>query len=153
MGFQKVTACFLIYLFSFNFFYNRNQLKALPVEFTELLETIPEVILVDNPWNYLPPRWGHRVEGKETSDSILGYNLPDALDFLYATRIIYNTCEEIWEDYGVFFYANKLTLSDFIQEIKNRIPKSWHDGLVHYAKHIFFQVVSICCFNCVFIFF
>ncbi len=119
----------------------RNQLKALPVEFVDLLESIPVVNLNDNPWTLLPSKWGRRREGMQSTDAPLGYNLPDALDFLYAMRLFYNIAEEVWHDFGVFYYSNKLTLNDFVQEIKNRIPKTWHDGLLVYAEHIYFKVI------------
>jgi Leucine-rich repeat (LRR) protein len=34
-----------------------NKLRALPVEFVEILESVPDVTLIDNPWSDLPPKW------------------------------------------------------------------------------------------------
>ena len=69
-----------------------------------------------------------------------GYTLSDAIDFLYAVRVFYATAEQIWQELGVFHYTNKLNLEDFIQELRDRLPNSWHEGLVQYVKHIYFEV-------------
>lgn len=114
-------------------------MQALPVEFVDVFESVPDVNLNENPWDLLPPKWGRRRAGKESSDAPKGYSLADALDFLYNTRIIYNTAEETWADLGAFFYTNRIGLDDFLQELRDRIPKTWHEGLVEYAQHIFFQ--------------
>ena len=42
----------------------------------------------------------------------------------------YDCAEEIWDELGVFHYTNRLGFGDFLEELKKRIPSSWHDGLV-----------------------
>ena len=36
-----------------------NRLRALPLSFVEVLESVPQVALAHNPWSDLPPAWGH----------------------------------------------------------------------------------------------
>jgi peptidyl-tRNA hydrolase len=116
----------------------RNQLQAVPVEFVEILESVPSVNLLDNPWGLLPEKWGRRRQDKETSDAPLGYSLPDALDFLYAMRSFYHAAEAVWDEFGVFYYTGRLGFNDFLQMLREKIPSTWHEGLVDYAKHVFF---------------
>ena len=115
-------------------------MRALPVEFVDVLESVPNVHLHGNPWSDLPPRWGKLWPGTHATDGAGGYSLSDAVDFLYGMRAFYDTAEQIWEELGVFHYAQKLSLDDFVQEIRVRIPKTWHDGLVEYVKHVYFTV-------------
>jgi hypothetical protein len=131
---------FLFYFFSFFLsLFCRNQLRALPVEFTDILESV-DVDIQHNPWTDLPPRWGKLWPGTHATDGPRGYNLSDAVDFMYGMRAFYDTAEQIWEELGVFHYTQKLSLEDFIHELRSRIPKTWHDGLVEYVKHIYFAV-------------
>jgi len=119
---------------------SKNLLRALPVEFTDVLESV-NVTLNENPWTDLPPRWGKMWPNKRCTDGVSnGYTLSDAIDFLYAVRVFYATAEQIWQELGVFHYTNKLNLEDFIQELRDRLPNSWHEGLVQYVKHIYFEV-------------
>lgn len=118
----------------------RNQLRALPVEFTDVLESV-HVQLHNNPWSDWPPRWGKIWPEKHcTEGSIQGYALADAVDFLYAMRAFYSTAEQIWDELGIFHYTQKLNFEDFVQELRNRIPMSWHEGLVEYVKYVYFTV-------------
>lgn len=116
----------------------RNQLQAVPVDFVEILESVPSVNLIDNPWGLLPEKWGRRRHGKESSDAPLGYSLTDALDFLYAMRSFYHAAEAVWDEFGVFYYTGRLGFNDFLQMLREKIPSTWHEGLVDYAKHVFF---------------
>jgi hypothetical protein len=118
---------------------DRNRLRALPVEFTEILECV-SVTLDSNPWTDLPPRWGKLWPGTHATDGAGGYSLSDAVDFLYGMRTFYDTAEQVWEELGVFHYSQKLAFEDFVQEIRLRIPKTWHEGLVDYVKHVYFTV-------------
>lgn len=116
----------------------RNQLQALPVEFVEVLESVPTVHLQENPWTLLPEKWGRRRNGKHASDAPLGYTLTDAMEFLYSMRVLYDTVEQIWFEYGVFYCTHRLSFEDYLQEIRQRLPATWHEGLVEYAQHLFF---------------
>ncbi len=115
-------------------------MQALPIEFIQLLETIPSVPLDDNPWGLLPPKWGTILAGKHAPEAWKGYTLHDCLDFLYAVRVFYDVAEQIWTEFSIYYCTNRLGLQDFIQEIRDRIPKTWHDGLIEYAKHIYLKV-------------
>jgi len=119
----------------------RNQLRALPVEFAEVLESV-QVEKSGNPWSDLPPRWGKMWPAHHATDGPKGYNLSDAVDFLYGVRAFYDTAEQIWEELGVFHYQQKLGFEDFLSELRKRIPKTWHEGLVEYVKHVYFTVSS-----------
>lgn len=114
-------------------------MQALPIEFVDILESVPEVNLNENPWGLLPPKWGRRRAGKQNTEAPKGYSLPDALDFLYNMRTFYDCAEGIWADLGAFFYTNRIGFDDFLQELRDRIPKNWHEGLVEYGKFLFFQ--------------
>ena len=117
---------------------SKNQLRALPVEFVSLFETVPNVYLNDNPWTDLPPKWGRLWPGTTATEGPYGYNIPDTLDFLYGMRTFYDVADGIWQDTGVYHYTGRLSFVDFIEELKRRMPKSWHDGLVEYVKYIYF---------------
>lgn len=116
----------------------RNQLRALPIEFYEIIESVPNLKMDENPWSDLPPRWGHIWPGKKNVDEPGGYTVVEALDFLYGMRSFYDTADAVWEEFGVFHYTNRLTFEDFIQEIRKRIPKTYHDGLIDHIKFIYF---------------
>jgi hypothetical protein len=58
-------------------FDSRNLLKAVPVEFTDLFESVPDVNLAENPWSDLPSRWGKIWEGKQSTDGQYGYSLTE----------------------------------------------------------------------------
>ena len=67
---------------------SRNLLRALPVEFTGVLETVEDVGLDGNPWNDLPERWGRLWTNKHATDGPGGYAVADAVDFLYVNMLI-----------------------------------------------------------------
>ena len=117
----------------------RNQLRALPVEFVQVFESVGEVLLDSNPWTDLPPRWGRLWSDKKAVDGPRGYALTEAVDFLYGMQAFYDAADDIWKDLGVFHYTNRLGFSDFLDELKKRIPKTWHDGLIEYVKHVYFS--------------
>lgn len=123
-----------------SFYTSRNRLRAVPVEFVDVLETVPEVLLHQNPWSDFPSKWGKLWPGTCSPESAEGYSVSDALDFLYGVRAIYDTAETIWGELGVFHYSGRLGFEDFLQEFRERIPKTWHEGLIPYAKHIYFTV-------------
>ena len=56
---------------------SRNLLKALPVEFCEVLESVEDVKLDSNPWSDLPPKWGKLWEGKHATDF---FNNPEPIE-------------------------------------------------------------------------
>lgn len=70
----------------------------------------------------------------------MGYNLSDAVDFLHGVRCFYDVAEQVWEETGAYHYTGRLGLADFLNELRTRIPKTWHEGLVDYVKHIYFAV-------------
>ena len=109
------------------------------MEFTDILESV-QVELHSNPWTDLPQRWGKLWPGTHATDAAAGYNLSDAVDYLYGMRAFYDTAEQVWEELGVFHYTQKLCFEDFLQELRVRMPKTWHEGLVEYVKHVYFAV-------------
>jgi len=117
----------------------RNQLRALPVEFVQVFESVGEVLLDTNPWTDLPPRWGRLWSDKHAVEGPRGYALTEAVDFLYGMQAFYDAADNIWKEMGVFHYTNRLGFSDFLDELKKRIPKTWHDGLIEYVKHVYFS--------------
>jgi Leucine-rich repeat (LRR) protein len=116
-----------------------NLLKAVPVEFTDIFESVPEVNLHNNPWTDLPLRWGKMWEGKQSSDGATGYSLSEAVEFLYGMRAVYPTAERVWQEQGIYHYTHRMTLKDFIAEIVNRIPHSWHDGLLEHVEYLYIK--------------
>lgn len=122
---------------------SKNQLRSVPVEFADILETVPTVNLAANPWNDLPQKWGKMWAQDRVVDCPFGNSVAEAVDFLYGMRIFYNTAEVIWQELGPMHYMNKLGLSDFIQELRERLPRSWHEGLGKSAEYVYFKVYPI----------
>lgn len=54
-------------------------------------------------------------------------------------KAFYNVAEKIWADSGALHYTNKLGLNDFIQELREMIPKTWHEGLVKHVEYVYFK--------------
>lgn len=102
----------------------RNQLRALPVEFTDVFEKVKEVELHTNPWTDLPPKWGKLWPKKKSTDAPLGYGIPEAVDFLYGMRAFYDVAEAVWQEKGAYHYTLRLGLQEFISDIKKRMPMS-----------------------------
>jgi Leucine-rich repeat (LRR) protein len=122
---------------------DQNSLRSLPVEFVELLETVPSISLGGNPWDDLPPRWGKLWSTDRVRDCPNGNSVSEAIDFLYGMRAFLNTAEVVWQELGALHYVNKLSLGDFLQELRERLPKTWHDGLTKHAEFVYFKVLSI----------
>lgn len=118
---------------------SRNNLKAVPVEFTSVFEGVPEVKLNDNPWDLLPKRWGKLWPGKKQTDGADGYNVAEAVDFLYGMKDIYDCAEQIWSEHGTLHYTNRRSYNHFIQELRSRIPHTWYEGLAERAKFLYFS--------------
>ena len=123
---------------------SKNRLRAVPVEFADILETVPNVDLSANPWNDLPQKWGKMWAQDRAVDCPYGNSVAEAVDFLYGMRIFYNTAEVIWQELGPLHYMNKLDLRDFIQELRERLPRSWHEGLCKHAEYVYFKVRENC---------
>ena len=119
---------------------SRNILKALPVEFVRVLESVPDdVDLARNPWSILPNKWGKLWLDKHATDGPGGYNVADAVDFLYGMETFYDAAEEIWAEFGVFHYTNRLGFGDFLEELRRRLASKWHEGLVEHVKTVYFE--------------
>jgi len=117
----------------------RNKLRALPTEFTDILETVPNVNMDSNPWTDLPPKWGKMFGDRLSADSLGGYNVEEALEFLYAMKMFYYEAEEIWAKRGTFYYTQRLNFSDFVADLKHLMPKRKFDKLsVDHVKILFF---------------
>ena len=118
---------------------NRNQLRSLPLEFSDLLETIPEVRLEDNPWTDYPNQWGLMFMGKRTADSKTGYDVPKVLEFLYAMKLFYNEAEVIWSKRGTFYYTQRLNFKDFIEDLRQSMDLVKYKQLsIEHVKVLFF---------------
>ena len=117
---------------------SKNKLRALPLEFADILESVERVELHSNPWTDLPKKWGRVWSGKNTVDGPQGYNLADAIDYLYALRVFYSTAETMWQEHGPMYLAGKLSFAEFYQELKSRIPYSWSESYLECVKHVFF---------------
>ena len=118
---------------------SRNQLECLPHEFTDVLESVPRVEFHTNPWSALPSKWGKLWPGMHcTEGSSSGYNISDVVDFLYAVGTFYDCAEQMWEETGAFHCMGRLGFEDYLQELRRRLPRSWHEGLVEYVKHFYF---------------
>jgi hypothetical protein len=68
----------------------------------------------------------------------MGYNVGEAVDFLYSMKPFYDVAEDVWAEYGALHYTNRLNFNDFIQEIRSRIPNTWNEGYIESAKFIYF---------------
>ena len=75
---------------------------------------------------------------KHSTDGRTGYEVAEAVDFLYGMRTIYDTAERIWVELGAFYYANRLNFDDFVGELRRRIPHTWEDALTDRAKFLYF---------------
>ena len=64
------------------------------------------------------------------------------MEYLYGMRAIYFAAEEVWHDHGVFHFTHRMTLRDFIEQIKLKIPHSWYDGLIEHAEYLYMKVIS-----------
>ena len=42
-----------------------------------MFESVPSVLLQDNPWTDLPDRWGKMWNGKQSSDGATGYGVTE----------------------------------------------------------------------------
>jgi len=118
---------------------SKNRLMAVPTEFADVFETVPEVCLEDNPWDMLPERWGKLWPGKAQTDGLKGYGVGEAVDFLYGMRAIYACAEQIWVETGVYHYTNRMTLREFLHELRTRLPHTWYEGLQDKAQHLYFS--------------
>jgi hypothetical protein len=96
--------------------------------------------LHSNPWTDLPPKWGKIWPQSQAADYLEGYDLSEAMSFLYAMRIIYDPAEAIWQELGHYYYTGRLEFHDFTAELAKRLPHSWEQGLSEYAKVLYFQV-------------
>jgi len=118
-----------------------NILRALPIEFADLLESVPDVIIGSNPWTDFPPIWNRNWSTiSSQSDCPNGYSVSDAIDFMYNVRIFYDAAEKIWMELGAFYYSNRLGLKDFVLELQKRLPNSWHSGLEDLVEYVYFKV-------------
>eukprot|EP01041_Mallomonas_annulata_P006376 gene6376-12890_t len=120
-----------------------NILRALPVEFSEILESVLEVILSSNPWNDFPPIWGKIMTNIPSIECPNGYRLSDAVDFMYGQRVFFNDAENIWDEFGAHYYSNRLGFDDFLRELEIRLPHSWHSGLIEYARYLYFKECGV----------
>lgn len=118
---------------------HKNNLRALPVEFTDVLESVPEVNIKDNPWMDLPPRWGRLWSNKLTPDAAFGNDVAASLDFLYSMRAFYNTALDLWQRQGPLFVHHRKGLSEFTESLRKLLPFSWHTGLIPYIEFVYFQ--------------
>lgn len=121
---------------------SRNRLRALPIEFVEIFESVPEVLIHGNPWSDYPPRWGRIWPGQKKTEAPMGYNVGEAVDFLYSMKPFYDVAEAVWTEYGALHYTNRLNFNDFIQEIRSRIPSTWNEGNIESAKFIYFSCLE-----------
>ena len=121
---------------------SRNRLRALPIEFVEIFESVPEVLLDGNPWSDYPPRWGRIWPGQKKTEAPMGYNVGEAVDFLYSMKPFYDVAEAVWAEYGALHYTNRLNFNDFVQEIRSRIPNTWNEGYIESAKFIYFSCLE-----------
>jgi hypothetical protein len=117
-------------------------LRALPCEFTTVLEQVGEVLLHSNPWSDMPPRWGRLWANKSCTDgsSDTGNNLSDVVDFLYAVGSFYTTAERVWHETAALHCSGRLGYEDFLQALRLRLPHSWDEGVEGYAKYVYFTV-------------
>jgi hypothetical protein len=130
---------------------SKNLLRAIPIEFANILETVPQVGLWANPWGDLPQKWGKVWSQDRVKDCPYGNSVAEAVDFLYGMKIFYNTAEIVWQETGALHYVCKLSMHDFIQELRERLLKSWHEGLLKHAEFVYMKVrqcvrqsVSVC---------
>lgn len=129
-------------------------MRALPVEFITLLESVPSVSIRNNPWTDLPPKWGrsypvtaaeHSAPAEQYS-SLSGYSASDVLALLYCARKVYPLAEQLFHELGAMYYSQRLGLQHFISELQVRLARSWEQGCEEIAKHIFFKSRSNGCF-------
>ena len=111
----------------------------MPLEFADLLETIPQIRLEDNPWTDYPNQWGLMHMGMRTADSKTGYDVPKVLQFLYAMRLFYNEAEVIWSKRGTFYYTQRLNFKDFIEDLRQSMDEAKYRQLsIEHVKTLFF---------------
>jgi hypothetical protein len=119
---------------------NRNDLQALPIEFTDVLEAV-SVSLDENPWSLLPKRWGRRYGDKHCPDADQGIRTQDALHFLYCMRTIYDVAAAVWRKAAAFYMTGRLGCEDFVSEVQERVGQEvWRDEFVQHAELLYFSV-------------
>ncbi len=120
----------------------RNKLRALPPEFTDILETVATVNLEGNPWNDLPSKWGKLFLDKHSVNSVLGYTVTEVLEYLYAMKLFYYEAEIIWEERGSFYYTQRLNFNDFIEDLRRHMSESKYKALsIEHLTILFFAVI------------
>ena len=119
----------------------RNGLRAIPTEFTDILESVPNVDITENPWSDWPKKWGKLFEKKSCSDSVLGYSVPDVLHFLYSVQLFYYDAEKLWNIRGAFYYKQKLNLNDYCEDLRRMMPpEKYAEISMEHVKIMFFIV-------------
>jgi len=116
-----------------------NILKGLPTEFADVLESVPEVSIVNNPWTDFPPIWGRIMTNNWTQESPNGYLVADALEFMYNLRVIYYQAEEIWLECGPHHYSNRLDFNDFLSDLKAMLGPNWRPEFEKSASLVYFK--------------
>ena len=118
---------------------SRNILKALPVEFVRVL-SVPDVDSL-NPWSILlPNKWGKLwldKHARQTEPEVIMW--PMLLTFCTVYGDLFDAAEEIWAEFGVFHYTNRLGFGDFLEELRRRLASKWHEGLVEHVKTVYFE--------------
>ena len=121
----------------------RNRLVGLPVEFIDVLETVENVNITNNPWTDLPASWFSSQSASTVDDrsisfmssqqqqlltssadnntpaSLFGYDVSKVLEYLYNFQPFFYIAEEIWNNNPT------INLNDFISQIKQQLNKNY----------------------------
>ncbi len=107
----------------------------LPVEFIEVMESVPVVDLSGNPWSDLSALWPPRsvtTVGKDDVSSF-GYDAPSMLEFLYLLRILGPVVEREWDE-------GRRSLEEFSAAVRARLGSAWKDAFLSLVNRIYFKV-------------
>ena len=107
--------------------FDSNRLRALPVEFISVLESVPSVSIRHNPWTDLPAKWGKKYPARsgipvgvgvpqhaapaELYSSESGYSSSDVLSLLYCARKVYPLSEKLFHQVSFTIYIVKMIMA------------------------------------------
>ncbi len=112
-------------------------MKALPIEFIDVLEYIEQVNLTENPWDGLPLAWLRLWSADETESIAQRYDTAKVLEYLYSIRSVYSI--------GLFIFTSRkeIGLKEFICLVQQEFTfknQLWRENLVPYLEQLYFLV-------------
>jgi len=142
---------------------HHNLLKALPLEFSELIETVPEMDVRQNPFPLLPNKWNYRWTEKEQYENPVGYSNAEVFEFVKDEAIFFDHADAEWEATGALHFENRLSFEEFVWGFEEcgavgvakrmgkvpvydedgqyilRYEERWHERFIEHLKRFYFD--------------